>query len=275
MKKSEPNITIPVDLTNPGQFFACCGLLELADRLWPGVEAWFDERAFVVTAGGNGRTLGELLGAARSAVFAVGDDADSEAEDGDSDRDHLPVEPIDLKLANGLPALRLDWWEDRAIKPWAGSMNDRVILRAMLDAIDITKTDPFGDLRAVMYKSPSKKKAAKKEPFYFDSRRGNGSHPLDSGFSPDKHHMQTVCCPFLEALCFIGLQRARPASTGVTNQSRYTAWAIPISANLMGAVVPGLVKLSNYRIYTFGNIFRSDQRKHKCFSRAFVERSCL
>ncbi len=24
--------------TNPGQFFACCGLLELADRLWPGAE---------------------------------------------------------------------------------------------------------------------------------------------------------------------------------------------------------------------------------------------
>jgi CRISPR-associated protein Csb3 len=37
-----PNITIPVDLTNPGQFFACCGLLELADRLWPGAEGWFE-----------------------------------------------------------------------------------------------------------------------------------------------------------------------------------------------------------------------------------------
>ncbi len=32
MKTLKPNIQIPVDLTNPGQFFACCGLLELADR---------------------------------------------------------------------------------------------------------------------------------------------------------------------------------------------------------------------------------------------------
>jgi len=31
-----PSITVTVDVTNPGQFFACCGLLELADRLWPG-----------------------------------------------------------------------------------------------------------------------------------------------------------------------------------------------------------------------------------------------
>ncbi len=30
------SIAVTVDPTNPGQFFACCGLLELADRLWPG-----------------------------------------------------------------------------------------------------------------------------------------------------------------------------------------------------------------------------------------------
>ena len=48
MKKIEPNIQIPVDLTNPGQFFACCGLLELADRLWPGAEGWFEKRLFCI-----------------------------------------------------------------------------------------------------------------------------------------------------------------------------------------------------------------------------------
>src|SRR5687768_461111 len=42
MKQSKPYIGIPVDLTNPGQFFACCGLLELADRIWPGAEGWFE-----------------------------------------------------------------------------------------------------------------------------------------------------------------------------------------------------------------------------------------
>lgn len=33
MNDNKPNIRIPVDRTNPGQFFACCGLLELAGRL--------------------------------------------------------------------------------------------------------------------------------------------------------------------------------------------------------------------------------------------------
>ena len=33
MSDKNANITIPIDLNNPGQFFACCGLLELADDL--------------------------------------------------------------------------------------------------------------------------------------------------------------------------------------------------------------------------------------------------
>ena len=39
---NEP-IRVRVDPTNPGQFFACCGLLELADRLWDGAEGWFED----------------------------------------------------------------------------------------------------------------------------------------------------------------------------------------------------------------------------------------
>lgn len=48
MSEREPNIKIPVDLTNPGQFFACCGLLELAGRLWPGAEGWFESGQFSI-----------------------------------------------------------------------------------------------------------------------------------------------------------------------------------------------------------------------------------
>ena len=45
MTTTESTIRIVVDPTNPGQYFACCGLLELADRLWPGgAEGWFEVR---------------------------------------------------------------------------------------------------------------------------------------------------------------------------------------------------------------------------------------
>jgi CRISPR-associated protein Csb3 len=52
------SICVNVNLQNPGQFFACCGLLEIADRLWNGAEGWFEERAFCMAADG---TLEELL----------------------------------------------------------------------------------------------------------------------------------------------------------------------------------------------------------------------
>ena len=42
MQPAEPTISVHVDPANPGQFFACCGLLELADRMWGGAEGWFD-----------------------------------------------------------------------------------------------------------------------------------------------------------------------------------------------------------------------------------------
>ncbi len=39
-------IRITVDPANHGQFLACCGLLELADRLWPATEGWFEKGKF-------------------------------------------------------------------------------------------------------------------------------------------------------------------------------------------------------------------------------------
>jgi len=283
MNNPKPNITIPVDLTNPGQFFACCGLLELASRLWPGAEGWFERQDFCIVTVDRSKTLSELLGEVNTLTFDVGDDSD--AEDNDDKDDDLPVDPIRLNWKNKRHAIHLDWWKEKSIKPWAGSMKERVILRAMLDAINPENDNPFSDLKGVLYQSPKKnekgklKKLAKKEPFYFDPRRGNKSHPLDCGFSPNTHHMEAACCPALEAICFIGLQRARPAPTGVANQSRYTVWTKHtltdpgLPANLVGAVTCGIVPWPSLGKYIFDNYFRTDQRKHKTFSQASLERS--
>lgn len=141
MNDREPNIPIPVDLANPGQFFACCGLLELADRLWPGAEGWFERPEFCILTFDRANTLSELLGEAQSTTFSVGDDSD--CDDDDSKDGDLRVDPIRLNWNDGKPAIHLDWWADKSIKPWAGSMNERVILRAMLNAINPVIPDPL------------------------------------------------------------------------------------------------------------------------------------
>ena len=235
------------------------------------------------TAGYSRNLLSELLAEVRALRLDVGDDADSDDADDDKE-DNSPIQPIELQWSDGRAAIYLDWWSEKSIKPWAGSMKERVILRAMLDAIDPKCADPFNKVMAVLYQSPKltktgkQSKPKKKEPFYFDPRRGNKSHPLDCGFSSDTHKMEADCCPALEALCFIGLQRARPAATSVTNQSRYTVWpklsenAPGIPANLLGAVICGSVRLPRSTNYIFNNYFRTDQRKHKTFSQAIFER---
>lgn len=279
MSHPEPNIQIPVELTNPGQFFACCGLLELADRLWPGAEGWFEVHKFCIVTDESTNSLAELLEFARSVEFDVGTDSEIGNDSDEYNNESLPVEPIRLYSKAGKLIIQLDWWSEKSIKPWAGSMKERVILRAMLDAIDPAQHVPFDDLKRVLYQPPTttksvkQKKAAKKEPFYFDPRRGNKSHPLDSGFSPDTHKMESECCPTLEALCFIGLQRARPTSANLANQSRYTVWTRPsLPANLAGAATSGIVPWPNLGKYVFDNYFRTDQRKHKTFSQSSLER---
>jgi len=60
---SETVFRLRVDPTNPGQFFACCGLLELADRLWGGAEGWFenDDGEFALSVSEPGHDARELV----------------------------------------------------------------------------------------------------------------------------------------------------------------------------------------------------------------------
>jgi CRISPR-associated protein Csb3 len=50
MTEPEAAFSVEVDVTNPGQFFACCGLLELSHRLWQGTLGWFSDFSFNVFA---------------------------------------------------------------------------------------------------------------------------------------------------------------------------------------------------------------------------------
>lgn len=295
MNKPTATITIPVDLTNPGQFFACCGLLELADRLWPGAKGWFERRIFCIRANDRSKTRADLLNVARQLniwVDGVPEDPSQVSNDEDSeDSEKEPIfQPFELRSADQKVRIHLDWWNDKSLKPWAGSMKERTILRAMLAAINPAHDCPFSDLKAVfdqrqtprpmpIGKKHGNGRPKKREPFYFDPRRGNKSHPLDCGFSPDTHKIESECCPAVEALSFIGLQRARPAPTEIANQSCYTVWSKAsdddpgLPASLVGPATSGMIPWPSLGTGVFDNYFRTDQRKHKTYSQAGFERS--
>ena len=251
MSLLEPNIAIKVDLTNPGQFFACCGMLELADRLWPGAEGWFEGATFDIICG---LTLPELLEAVTAAELTQINPDDDMASPM-----RLP-EPFDL---------RLDWWGDeiaggKQLKVWAGSMRSVRIARSMQKAMsNIAHCERLFDFSTVVYDPDQKKK--KVEPYYFDSRRGLNAKPLDIGFSPDSLKMTTAAYPAVEFLCLVGLQRCRPASTETRRVFDYCTWAHPMPVNAIPAAVCGALVEPETVKYRFENAFRTDQKKHKSF----------
>lgn len=258
MNYPKPNITINVDVTNPGQFFACCGLLELADRLWPGAEGWFGngDQTFQIFAG---ETLDRLVEAIASAELIQ----------------VRPSDPYASPLIIGVPfrALLIDWWETdltgaRDLKVWAGTMESFGIARAMQHAM---KDERFYhanlfDIGMVVTTPDDARK--KKEPYYFDSRRAANAHSRDIGFSPNDLELTSTAYPAVELLCLVGLQSARPRTTGNSRVYDYFTWHVPLLSNLLLAASTGSLNLRGARAYRFENWFRTGQKKHKAFRSA-------
>ncbi len=257
----EPSISVRVDPTNPGQFFACCGLLELADRLWHGAEGWFKNSAFhfrpVSDDDPGERSLSYLIRAIAAA----------------------PLQPLDAENETSSPLeilapfhLRLDWWEDeradgKQLIVWAGRMSSFRIARAMQAIMgwEELQNGALLDYATIVY-DPAEP-AKKVEPFYFDARRGSSALPIDIDFSPDSLQMRNLAYPAVEFLCFVGLQRFRPAITHRRRVFEYCTWAIPLITEIAPIAVCGLLDIAGTRAFRFENIFRTDQKKHKAFTK--------
>jgi len=292
-----PEIAIPVDPVNPGQFFACCGLLELADRLWPGVEAWFEsgrpafclawqsagERslASLIRQVGQAGLIGELspgLNQERLALEARKRQMKQQRQDL-SESDEKRRAELGKLLREGsilIPEpfqLQLDWWKsdtDETPKTWAGSQEVYRIARAALASSGpaFACDDPFS-YSCVMRAAEEQDAGGKKvEPFYFDARRGSSAMPIDIGFSPDSLQMISAACPAVEFLCLVGLQRFRPKTTSLPRVFEYYTWKSPLAACVAPLAVSGLLSQCVLHGYRFENAFRTDQKKHKAFSAA-------
>ena len=254
-------VTVRVDQTNPGQFFACCGLLEMADRLWRGAEGTFTDQVFSIRPARD-QSHGEPAFADLMSAIAAASLRQVDIEDDTSS----PI-AIDAPFA-----LRIDWWrDDRSagqLKVWAGRMSSIRIARAMQNAVRSPecKTGRLFDHATVVYDADEPDK--KVEPFYFDARRGANARALDVGFMPDALNMTTAAYPAVEFLALIGLQRCRPAPTATRRVFEYATWAAPLPPALAAVAAAGLLPHTGERIFRFESAFRTDQRKHKAFAPA-------
>lgn len=146
-----PTATLAINAANPGHYFACCGLFQLAalPRLFPDAVAWFErtDTGFRFHLA-NTPPLTELIKKITAAeITAAEDSAGNDAEeadgkeaydeDGDEEETESEKEASAPPLLIGAPFdLRLDWWTTAspttsALKVWAGSMKVLGIARSM------------------------------------------------------------------------------------------------------------------------------------------------
>lgn len=230
MKTPNPNFSIKVDVTNPGQFFACCGLLELAHRVWPGTEGWFNSNNFCV---------------------AIPTDTDDIFQ---RVRDSLDRAEIMEHGARGEPAtypvtlsglgIILDWWIDgrgkkTPLKLWAGQQTSLKIVQDLKMVFCTLRIDSLEHLFNVGRPMTGR--------FGVDPRAAWNA--IDAGFSPNTQQMEVTTFPSVEFLAGVGLQGFRPMQDKAG--FRYATWSVPLSVPIARTAATGVLPAGDVLQYHF------------------------
>jgi CRISPR-associated protein Csb3 len=233
--------SIPVDLFNPGQVFACLGFAEAADVLLGGAEACFDW-----SKSGNVqfrlRTMGEESPVERVLRFVSDAQVFAEAPYGSANihawnaswgttphelaKGHPysspdPDSPATLVavLREGDREIRLNYWADATkrdnAKFWAGASGYPGAALAR-DAVALVRRTCVAAAS-----NPFALAAAQPSSFRLDWRRDYV--PIDAGFSLNAHGgaIVTVGYPLVELLGAVGLTHARPRRLQTKLDYRY------------------------------------------------------
>jgi hypothetical protein len=246
---------IRVNVRNPGEFLACCGLLEIASRTATAPDppiGFFKGNQFILS--GSAFSITELLARLTSEEPAMVDANDS----GDA------LAPFTLPILG----LRLDWWRQpggsrdpwrkTAFKLWAGQQTSLTIwtaLRAatqeLLASNKIVSTRPFHP--PVMLSGR----------FGFDP--GASWNALDAGFSPNEQHYEVASAPVAELLAAVGLQRVHPVPTDDRDAFEYVVWTMPFPASVVAAAASGCISDPQARRFQFRITSRGS---YGCFTTA-------
>ncbi|MDE0386198.1 MAG: type I-U CRISPR-associated protein Cas8c [Defluviicoccus sp.] len=219
--------SIPVDLTNPGQVFACLGFLEAAEALLRGVRGGFDWRnpadaRFRLGARGGddpvARVLRFLDEATVTSFAPAGSPHSTDKWRIETRKDDTGAFPFKDSGQDVLPArlsdctgehIEIDYWGDQGqarrdrVKFWAGAGGYPGAALAR-DALDLVRGRAADHVR-----DPFSLSAEQSSSFRFDWRRDYV--PIDAGFSPNAHDDVVMRgYPLVELLAAIGLTNARP-----------------------------------------------------------------
>lgn len=232
--------SVPVDLFNPGQVFACLGFAEAAEVLLGAAEGYFDwshrdSARFHLRARGTECPVARVLRfLADAQAAAVAPHASRNITAWNKSWGAVPIE-LDQDVAYPSPdpespatlttvlrtsdaALQLEHWSDTErdnVKFWAGAGGYPGAALAR-DALELIRE---GAASAV--KDPFALGLPQSSSFRLDWRRDYV--PIDAGFSLNAHGgaIESVGYPLVELLGAVGLTHARPRRLGSKLEYRY------------------------------------------------------
>jgi len=296
MNNSETDIRISVDVTNPGQFYACCGLLELANRLWPGAEGWFESAGpcfFLRSTGcdavqaselfsaivhcelsntmssdqvGRRDELSGLLKQVRKDMKAAEGDRKKELKDEQQayEKEKKALDKLwrERPIIFGPPFnLQVDWFLDdfsggSRFKTWAGQQSVIDITRTMSRSIEQGDWDQHDS--TLWLRQPSDEDGV---PFNFDSNLGPQASSVDVGYSLDALKVSVQTRPLIELAAFVGLQRFRPCPVDRENLYRYRTWHVPLTVQVASIAACTFLLLPSAIDYEFHLLYRTKYLK--------------
>ena len=261
--RQEATITVPVDPSNPGEFLACCGLLELAHRLTaPDCRAlgWFSrpegkDGKFSISAFEEGApiTLERVLDSLGQCRI----------KEENSDSKEGPVfleEPFNLTL---------DWRspfpQNGKIKTFAGPQRLFDVFQTLQQAVqtvgkaELSDTPLFGIFKKTLMNVTA-----------FGVEKAENA--IDAGFSFDKHKdgkikLVRITPIFLEILALIGAQRFCPGELQKLERV-YFSWYVPLTAPLAAIVSSIPFETLPQEGFVFQMYKRDSKGRYKGFSPA-------
>ncbi len=224
-------IELHLDPENPAQFFACCGLFELAalfgQEITEGVEAVFEydrhrPRRALFRLHHSPKELNDLIRLLKTSK------PNATEKSGEA--------PVTLKFTDAID-LTLDWWlePDRSrksrLKLWAGQQTSLSLVTTMLAALpDEAAADLFDANKIPMSGR-----------FGLDPR--SAWNALDFGSSINEQGRDAYTYPATEILAACGLQGFRPRSGENRNTYGYRLWTTPLPLVVARAAVQGALSV--------------------------------
>ena len=263
-------MTFPVDVRNPGHFFACCGILYCSDRIFNLAEGYFDkvesgQDVFILETNFDGNPLEEIinkLSVSGNPCNCFGGDPHKEATCSlymsDNPSDTVSSKKDDPLYFESI-SIWMDFWnhfDNRPkIKLFAGQESSINLIRRWMDYF-VKYDNKMNDLLDL---------AEMDLPSGFDT--STSWNALDVGFSLNEQKMNTKMrvYPLIEFFAYMGVQTYSWEKNSKEEYS-YRIWTTPLPIMLSRTVAAGALILPNLKRFNF---FTKEIRQKKVLKRAF------